>query len=142
MRELEDAAEREARGHPAHVVDTFSRLSRVAILRNTELEEIVADWRDQSITELRDLRADVRRLAEGRGGLELAAAIDDRFAEARFPFRHDRLIPRITVAGSVAETSLEPGFRKPEPWTADAKKELIERGHRLTDSQLRVHGSV
>jgi predicted acylesterase/phospholipase RssA len=139
VRELEDAAEREARGHPAHIVDTFSRLSRVAILRNTELEEIVADWREQSMRELRDLRADVRRLAEERGGPELGAEIEDRFDAARFPFRHDRLIPRITVAGSVGETSLEPGFRKPKPWTLEAKRALIDRGYMLTDSQLRVH---
>ncbi len=142
VRELEQAAAREARGHPAHVVDTLSRLSRVAILRNTELEEIVADWREQSMRELRDLRADVVRAAEERGGTELAAAIDERFAVARFPFRHDRLIPRITVAGSVGETSLEPGFRKAKPWTLEAKKALIRRGYTLTDEQLRVHRSA
>jgi hypothetical protein len=88
--------------------------------------------------ELCDLRADVRKLAEERGGAELAARIDARFAAATFPFRHDRLIPRITVAGSIAETSLEPGFRKPRPWTVEAKRALIERGYRLTNSQLRV----
>jgi predicted acylesterase/phospholipase RssA len=139
VRELEHAAEREARGHPAHVLDTFSRLSRVAILRNTELEEIVADWREKSMRELCALRADVVRAAEQRGATELAAAIDERFAVARFPFRHDRLVPRISVVGSVGETSLEPGFRKPKPWTLEAKKALIRHGYMLTDEQLRVH---
>ena len=142
VRELEQAAEREARGHPAHIVDTFSRLSRVAILRNTELEEIVADWREQSMRELSELRADVISAAAEQGGPELAATIDERFAEARFPFRHDRLIPRITVAGTVGETSLEPGFRNPKPWTLEAKKELIRHGYTLTDEQLRVHHSA
>src|SRR5207253_10380825 len=46
--ELEEAASREERGLPAHALDTFSRLSRVAIMRNTELEELVAQWREQS----------------------------------------------------------------------------------------------
>src|SRR5438067_3604965 len=47
--ELEAAIERERRGQPAHIVDTFSRLARVAIIRNTVLEEMVAGWREQSV---------------------------------------------------------------------------------------------
>jgi hypothetical protein len=92
--------------------------------------------------ELRDLRADVVRAAGEQGGPELAAEIEGRFARARFPFRHDRLIPRITVAGSVGEISLEPGFRKSKPWTLEAKRALIGHGYALTDEQLRVHHSA
>ena len=143
--ELERAAEREARGQPAHIVDTFSRLSRVAIIRNTALEEVVAAWRDQTIGELASLREDVRQLVEDAGLQQdarrrLAAEVDARFARARFPFRHDRLIPRITVTGAVGGVSLEPGFRKPRPWTLEAKRTLIETGYRLTDERLRAHG--
>ena len=64
--ELEEAVDREERGLPAHIADIFSRLSRVSIIRNTQLEELVADWRDQSVRELQSLRDDVRALvAEG-----------------------------------------------------------------------------
>jgi predicted acylesterase/phospholipase RssA len=139
--ELRRAEEREARGLPAHIVDIFSRLSRVAIIRNTALEEIVADWRDQSVRELASLHDDVQRLL-GEAGLpeDLTARVEERFASASFPFRHDRLVPRITVSGSVGEASLEQGFRNPRPWTIEVKRELIDRGYRLTDEELRSHG--
>jgi predicted acylesterase/phospholipase RssA len=134
--ELDQAAEREGRGQPAHIVDVFSRLSRVAIMRNTALEEIVADWRDESVEELRSLRADVVGLADDP---ELARRIGERFDRARFPFRHDRRVPRITVAGAVDDVSLEPGFRNPKPWTSEAKRRLIAAGYALTDRELRAY---
>jgi hypothetical protein len=140
VRELEEAAEREARGQPAHIVDIFSRLSRVAMIRNTELEERVAEWRERSVRELASLREDIRGLAGEAGEPELAERIDKRFGEARFPFRHDRLVPRITVVASTDGVSLDPGFRKPAEWTIEAKRELIESGYDLTDAQLRAHG--
>lgn len=136
--ELESAVEREERGLPAHIADIFSRLSRVAIIRNTQLEEVVADWRDQSVTELRSLREDVVDLVSADP--ELAAAVDERFAEARFPFRHDRVIPRITVVGDADGASLEPGFRNPKPWTEETKRGLIEGGRSAADAALQEHG--
>jgi predicted acylesterase/phospholipase RssA len=138
--ELEEAAEREERGLPAHIADIFSRLSRVSIIRNTELEERVADWRDQSVRELRSLRDDVRALVAESGGPELAAAVDARFAEARFPFRHDRLVPRITAVGSPSGLDLDPGFRNPKPWSEETKRELIALGRRAADDALAAHG--
>lgn len=143
--ELQRAVEREARGQPPHIVDTFSRLSRVSIIRNTALEELVADWRDQSVGELASLREDVRRIVESAAlpaeeRRRLLAAIEARFQSARFPFRHDRIVPRITVTGSAGERSLDPGFRKPRPWTDEAKRALIEAGYRLTDDELRARG--
>jgi predicted acylesterase/phospholipase RssA len=144
-RELEEAVERERRGQPAHIVDTFSRLSRVAIIRNTALEELVAEWRERSIGELDSLREDVLRAVRESSVVDderrrLESEIEERFGRARFPFRHDRAIPRITVAGSAGPHTLEPGFRKPKPWTVEAKRALIERGFRLTDEQLAAHG--
>jgi predicted acylesterase/phospholipase RssA len=136
--ELEEAIGREERGLPAHIADIFSRLSRVAIIRNTELEEVVADWRDQSVRELHSLREDVRALTAESP--ELAAAVETRFARARFPFRHDRAIPRITVVGSANGLNLDPGFRKPKPWTLETKRELIALGREGADSALREHG--
>jgi predicted acylesterase/phospholipase RssA len=135
--ELEEAVEREERGLPAHIADIFSRLGRVSVIRNTELEEVVADWRDQSVNEFRSLRADVAGLVAESP--ELAAAVDQRFAEAQFPFRHDRVIPRITVVGESNGVSLEPGFRNPKPWTEETKRELIERGREAANQALREH---
>ena len=74
------------------------------------------------------------------GNGELAAQVADRFAAARFPFRGDRLVPRITVRASAEGASLETTARNPPPWTVDAKRELIERGRRLLDAELREHG--
>ena len=139
--ELKRAEERAERGEPAHLVDMIVRLMRVSILRNNALEERFADEKDESIRELESLRRDVLALVDRhvRGASRrdrLSAAMDDRFAAARFPFRHDRLVPRITVHASVGEVSLEPGFRNQKPWTVEAKRTLIARGYELADREL------
>src|SRR5258705_362044 len=115
--ELQEAVDREERGLPAHIADIFSRLTRVAIIRNTQLEEVVADLRDQSVRGLRSRREEVHALVAEGGGPELAKAVDERFGSAQFPFRHDRAVPRITVVGTPNGLSLDPGFRNPKPWT-------------------------
>jgi predicted acylesterase/phospholipase RssA len=140
LAELQEAVDREERGLPAHIADIFSRLSRVSIIRNTQLEEVVADWREQSVRELQSLRADVGELVAGDGSSELAAAVEERFGRAQFPFRHDRVVPRITVVGSANGLNLDPGFRKPKPWTIETKRQLIAFGHDAADAALREHG--
>jgi hypothetical protein len=133
--EIDGAIARAERGEPAHLADMIVRLARVAILRNTQLEERYAADKDQSLRELRSLRHDVLSLIEDD---DLGDAVAERFARARFPFRHDRLIPRVTVRGAVVGEGLEPGFRVQRPWTDDAKQELIDLGWTLTDEQLRT----
>ena len=140
LAELEDAVSREERGLPAHIADIFSRLSRVSIIRNTELEELVADWRDQSVRELQSLREDVCKLVAEQGFPELSTAVVARFGQARFPFRHDRAVPRITVVGAPDGLNLDPGYRNPKPWTEETKRALIELGWRSADTALRDHG--
>ncbi len=145
LEEIDRAEERERNGEPPHLVDMIVRLSRLAVARNTAVEELVAGDKDQSIRELAALRGDIRRLVEAHvrtpfGRRRLQAAIDERFAAARFPFRHDRLIPRITVVGSVGEVSLEQGLRTQKPWTDEAKRALIRRGYELADAELRAAG--
>jgi predicted acylesterase/phospholipase RssA len=140
--ELERAEARAARGEPAHLVDMIVRLMRVSILRNNALEERFADDKDDSIRELESLRRDVLALVRGsvRGSgrrERLAQAVEERFAAARFPFRHDRLVPRITVHASVGEVSLDPGFRSQKPWSVEEKRALIARGYELADRELR-----
>ena len=76
----------------------------------------------------------------GRRGERLAQAVDERFAVAQFPFRRDRLVPRITVRGTAGVESLETGVRKTKPWTLEAKRELIERGWELLDTELAAAG--
>jgi predicted acylesterase/phospholipase RssA len=143
--QLQEAAEREERGEPAHLVDTIARLSRVAIGRNTALEELAAQDREQVVRELHSLRADLRALIDGSGARSrererLLAALDERFAAARFPFAHDRLVPRITVAGTSGDVHLGPGFRKQRPWTDEAKRALIDLGQALADEQFEAAG--
>jgi predicted acylesterase/phospholipase RssA len=139
--ELGRAEERAACGEPAHLVDMIVRLARVSVLRNNTLEEQVANEKDQSIRELDALRADVLELVRGnvRGSARrerLATEVADRFAEARFPFRHDRLVPRITVHASSGEVSLDPGLRNTSEWTDASKRSLIDRGYELTNREL------
>jgi predicted acylesterase/phospholipase RssA len=140
LAEVREAESRAERGEPAHWGDLLVRLMRVAVQQNTIQEERWAQDKDESIAQLEQLREGVGRLLRaegGRRGERLARAVDERFASARFPFRHDRLIPRITVQGTVGESSLETTTRNPVPWTDEAKREVIDRGYALLDEQLR-----
>jgi predicted acylesterase/phospholipase RssA len=141
VEELKLAEERDARGEPAHLAEMILRLTRAAIVRNTVEEERVADETDESIEELRRLDGDVHALIRQhvrsrRDRVRLETAVSERFAASRFPFRHSRALPRITVRGSVEEVSLDPGFRDQKPWTVPCKQSLIDRGFMLTDAEL------
>jgi predicted acylesterase/phospholipase RssA len=138
--ELREAEERDARGEPAHWGDMIVRLMRVAVQQNTILEERAAIEKDQAIAALAALREDVAAIVKregGRRGTRIAAAVDGRFAAARFPFGTDRLVPRIAVSAGPGAVSLEAGLRNPRPWSDDAKRELIARGYELLDAELR-----
>ena len=139
LEELDEAEARADRGEPAHLADTIMRLARVAILRNTRLEERVAEATDRSLAELRSLRHDVLALVDDPG---LADRVGARFDAARFPFRHDRLVPRVTVVGHTGGVSLEPGLRTQPEWTVEEKRLLIRRGWELADERLREIGDV
>jgi hypothetical protein len=132
--EIERAEERAEAGEPAHLGDMIVRLARVSILRNTRREERLADERDVSLRELRSLRHDVLGLV----GPSERDAVAARFDAARFPFRHDRLIPKIVVRGTVEGVGLDPGFRTQPHWSDDDKRLLIARGFELADEELRA----
>ena len=66
----------------------------------------------------------------------LRSALETRFNEARFPFRHDRFIPRFTVRGSIDGAGLDPGLRTQPRWSSDDKRLLIRRGWDAADAQL------
>ncbi|HEU0335397.1 MAG TPA: patatin-like phospholipase family protein [Gaiellaceae bacterium] len=142
--ELVEAEQRQARGEPAHLADMIVRLMRIAIARNTELEQRHASDKDASVQELETLRRDVERIARrhalpGRRA-RVAAEIEARFAAARFPFRHDRALPTVIVRGDPGEAALDPSFRAGLVWPLESKQALIDRGYALTDEELARHG--
>jgi predicted acylesterase/phospholipase RssA len=139
--ELEQAEARAARGEPAHLPEMIVRLMRVTIARNTALEERLAAERDASVAELEALRRETAELAAGHAApwrrRRAREAVNERFAAARFPFRHDRRLPRLIVEGDPGEHALDPSFRAGLTWPRESKVALIERGYRLTDDALR-----
>jgi predicted acylesterase/phospholipase RssA len=138
--ELQSAEERQARGEPPHLADMIVRLMRVAISRNTTLEERYASEKDQSVRELGELRREVIAIA-ARNALpgrrrRVRMELERRFAEARFPFRHDRLLPTLLVRAEAGPQALDPTFRAGLEWPDEVKAALIERGRSLADTAL------
>jgi hypothetical protein len=142
--ELEEAEARSRSGEPAHLPEMILRLTRASIVRNTVIEEKIADERDESIRELAELREDVRTLIQRRvrprDQHRLLAEVEERFETARFPFRHDRAIPRITVRTAAEGLGLDPGVRQQKPWPDEIKRALIDRGYEAADAELRQAG--
>ena len=132
--ELEDAEARQARGEPGHLAEMIVRLMRVAIARNTTLEERRAAERDATLRELEALRRDAADIAAGHAlpGRRRAArkAIEARFADARFPFPLAR-VPTVVVHGDAGDDALDPTFRAGLEWPVEKKEALIERGRAL-----------
>jgi predicted acylesterase/phospholipase RssA len=139
--ELRVAEEREARGEPPHLADMIVRLMRVTVARNTELEALSAQEKDASVRELEALRTDVvetvRRSVPWWRRRAAVAAVGERFAQARFPFRHDRALPLQIVAGDPGENALDSGFRAGLEWPLESKQALIAHGRELADAALR-----
>lgn len=140
LAEIRLAEDRVSRGEPAHYGEMIVRLMRVAIARNTVLEERLANERETSVIELQRLRDDVvsRSLAAAPPWRRsrLRSELEERFAAARFPFRHERHVPIHVVRGSPGEHALDPTFRSDAPWPIADKHGLVERGYRLTDETL------
>ena len=138
--ELRAAEERQERGEPPHLADMIVRLMRVTVARNTELEVRAAAEKDASVRELAALRDDVldtvRRSAPPWKRRGAVAAVEARFARARFPFRHDRALPLTIVRGDPGALALDPSFRAGLEWPLAAKRALIELGRELTDRAL------
>ena len=145
LAEVRLAEDRAARGEPAHYGELIVRLMRVAVARNTVLEERLARERETSVAELRRLREDVvsRAVAAAphRRRRQLRAELEALFASARFPFRHERHVPMLVVRGSPGEHALDPTFRSDEPWLDAHTRGLIARGYGLPDDALTTHGA-
>jgi predicted acylesterase/phospholipase RssA len=140
LSEVRLAEERASRGEPAHYGELIVRLMRVAFARNAVVEDRLAGERHTSVQELQRLREDVIATATTSAApwrrRQLRVDLEARFAEARFPFRHDRHVPALIVRGTAGESSLDPTFRSDTPWPAEQKRELIARGYTLTDEAL------
>jgi predicted acylesterase/phospholipase RssA len=139
--ELRVAEEREERGEPPHLADMIVRLMRVTVARNTELEVRSARERDASLRALEALRQDVvatvRRSALPWRRRAAAREVEERFADAGFPFRSDRALPVTIVRGDPGELTLDASFRPGLEWPVEVKRALIERGYEQTDAALR-----
>ena len=140
LAEIRLAEERSHRGEPAHYGEMIVRLMRVAIARNTVLEERLASERETSVSELQRVREETTAAALAAAPPwrrdRLRSELDRIFGSARFPFRHDRHVPTLIVRATPGEDGLDPTFRGDEPWSDDRKRALIERGYRLTDEAL------
>ncbi len=143
LTEVRLAQERSSRGEPAHYGELIVRLMRVAFARNAVMEDRIASERDTSVQELGRLREDVLQIAVAaaprRRRRRLRTQLEDRFAAARFPFRHDRHVPALIVRATAGDHGLDPTFRSDTPWPEERKRALVERGYRLTDEALRAH---
>jgi predicted acylesterase/phospholipase RssA len=146
LAELHLAEQRADRGEPAHYPELIVRLMRVAINRNTVLEERFADEHDTSVVELHRLREDVVDAAVAAAPpwrrQRLRLQLNERFGRARFPFRHDRHVPRLIVRAAAGGDALDPSFRGDYPWPNEQKRALIERGYHLTARELDAHPEV
>ena len=140
LEEVRAAEERQQRGEPGHLAEMIGRLMRVTVARNTTLEVRSAEAKDASVRELEALRADilasVRRNAKPWRRGRAVREVEERFAAARFPFRHDRALPLTIVRGSAGELALDPGFRSGLEWPVETKRALIDRGRTLADEML------
>jgi predicted acylesterase/phospholipase RssA len=138
--ELRGAEERQGRGEPPHLPDMILRLMRVTVARNTELEVRSAREKDDSVKALAELREEildtVRRTAAPWRRRAAVAEVEARFAEAHFPFRHDRALPATIVRGDPGELALDATFRAGLEWPLETKRALVARGYEQTDAVL------
>jgi hypothetical protein len=138
LAEIRLAEERARRGEPAHYPELIIRLMRVAIARNTVLEERLSTERGAATAEVHRLREEVieasARAAPPWRRRALRDELEALFSDARFPFRTDRAIDRLVVRAAPGEDGLDPTYRG--EWGEEIKRGLVERGYRLTDEAL------
>lgn len=138
--ELREAIERQARGEPMHLIDTISRLSHIAVNRNSDLEVQLADERDRSLRALHDVRERMRETivasSRGRQRAELLSALEEAFDAADFPFKRSRVVPRLVVDLVLPEGVRLDITRRRVTWSDEDKRALARHGRRLTEEAL------
>jgi predicted acylesterase/phospholipase RssA len=138
--ELRDAIERQTRGEPMHLIDTISRLSHIAVNRNSDLEVQLADERDRSLQALHDVRERMRETiaasSRGRQRAELLSALEEAFDAADFPFKRSRVVPRLVVDLALPDGVRLDITRRRVTWSDEDKLALALHGRRLTEEAL------
>lgn len=138
--ELDRSIARQARGEPPHLADMFGRLMRVAVARNSSVEERWAAERDATMRELAALREDVLRALERPDvPAEVRETVRFRLDDARFPLRHERALPVTIVRTDSAGIGLDPGFRPGLSWPVEGKRRLLARGRELGVQAVEEH---
>ena len=125
---------RELRGEPVHLGDMLIRLMRVAIQRNTALEERLADERDAAIRSSKPCAATspASRRARAAGSSRPSSTC------RRGALRADcaaGTVPRIAVRGRRRREARR-GLPQPPEWSEDSKRALIARGYAAADAEL------
>jgi predicted acylesterase/phospholipase RssA len=144
LAEVRLAEERARRGEPAHYPELIIRLMRVAVARNTVLEERLSAEREVSVRTLRRLRDEVAEAAVSAAPpwrrRRLRSELLQLFANAAFPFRHEQAIDRLIVHAAPGEDGLDATYRG--EWSEERKLALVDRGYRLTDEELARNPSL
>jgi hypothetical protein len=91
----------------------------------------------QELGALRDDAVEIaRRHAAPWRRRAVAEQLAERFAAARFPFRHNRRLPTTIIHGDAGEDSLDSSFRAGLDWPVEAKQALLRRGRTLAGQAL------
>ena len=139
--ELRDAIERQERGEPMHLIDTISRLSHIAVYRNSDLEVQLADERDRSLQAVHDVReqhAGHDRVLEPRPPARPSCSPRSTRRSPR-PTSRSRPQPRRPTARRRSRHTRErPPRHHPPPgtWSDEDKLALVDHGRRLTEEAL------
>ena len=139
--ELDEAESARARGEPVHLGDMIIRLMRVAIQRNTALEEQLAAERDAAMP---GARGAARRPGPARARARAAGPAQPRGACRRGALRaHDAAADTCrgsSCAARRAPTASSRASARAREWTEHAKRALIARGWAAADAELRAYG--
>jgi hypothetical protein len=118
----------------------MARLMRVAVARNSSVEERWAAERDATMRELKALREDVLAAVDRMDvPADVRAAVRSRLDEARFPHRHERALPVTIVRTDSGGIGLDPGFRPGLTWPVEGKRRLLARGRELGVEAVAEH---
>jgi predicted acylesterase/phospholipase RssA len=135
--ELERAEARQRRGEPAHLADMMGRLMRVAVARNSSVEERWAAERDGTTRALASLRHDLLELAE-RSDIpaDVREEIRRRLDVVNLPEGHGRALPVSLIHGDAGGFGLDSSFRPGLKWPVEPKLALLARGRALAADAL------
>ncbi len=138
--ELEQAEARQRRGEPPHLADMMGRLMRVAVARNSSVEERWAAERDRTTRAIETLRHDLLEIADRPDvPTEVRDEIRQRLDAVNLPEGHRRALPVTIVHGDAGDVGLDPGFRAGLRWPMEPKHALLARGRAMAADAVADH---